>query len=130
MYFENVKINDEVYGLIFGKGVVTSVWDGYYKFEVTYPNDYVVPYTDEGIPGWNILLDFQTVFYECDIDVMDFDFSPVDNILSPKEIIKLRNKKKLQVRCPSGLWITIDKCPDFLVQGYLENKQFHLFRKV
>ena len=51
MYFENVKINDEVYGLIFGKGVVTSVWDGYYKFEVTYPNDYVVPYTDEGIQG-------------------------------------------------------------------------------
>jgi len=129
MYFYEVKKGDEVFGLVFGKGVVQNVWDGYYKFEVSYDNGYVVPYTDDGIPSWNIKFDFQTVFYDYDIKYEDYDFTPVDKILTPKQIVKARYKNKLEVKCPSGFWINVNKCPDFVVQEYLENNKFYLFRK-
>ena len=129
-YFKKVKENDEVFGLVFGHGIVTSVWnDSHYTFEVTFDNGYSVPYTPEGIPGWNIRLEHQTVFYKDDIDLMSIDFSPVDEVLSPKKIIKLRNKNKLEVRCPSGLWIKMSECPQYVIEEYLEDGKLHLFRK-
>jgi len=130
-YFDNVKEGEKVYGLVFGPGVVISVWgkNSYYAFEVSYDNGYVVPYTIEGIPAWNTDLDEQTVFYKEDIDLCDIDFGTLDEILSVKKIIKLRSKKKLEVRCPSGIWRSIDKCPNYIIDQYLENGKLHLFRK-
>ena len=98
-YFEKVKVKDKVFGLIFGPGKVTSVWENsHYTFEVEYKNGQVVPYTSDGVPSWSGKLDFQTVFYKKDIDIMDLDMIPIDKILSPKRIIKLRDKKKLEMR--------------------------------
>lgn len=130
-YFRNVKEGDKVFGLVFGEGVVSSVWgDGHYTFEVEFLNSFTVPYTPEGFPGWNTgKLYFQTVFYKEDIDLMEYDFAPTDKVLSVKKIIKLRDKKKLEVKCPSGLWQPIDKCPKNISQDYLEDGKLHLFRK-
>ena len=132
MYFKNVKKNDEVFGLVYGKGIVRNVWNNsYYKFEVEYENGQVVPYTEEGNPGWNTdKLNFQTVFYKMDIDLLNYDFSPSEKILSPKKIIKLRNMNKLEIKCPSGIWRDIKKCPLSIMEDYLEENKLHLFRKM
>ena len=130
MYFKDVKKDDEVFGLIFGAGVVTSVCpDCFYTFEVTYDNQQVVPYTTEGIPAWNINLDFQTVFYEYDINYSYHDFGPIEKIMTPKQIIKAGNNNKLEIRCPSGFWVDVRNCPKEIVEQTLEDAKFHLFRK-
>jgi hypothetical protein len=129
-YFKKVEEGDKIFGMVFGPGVVTSVWgDGHYSFEVEYDNGDIVPYTDEGFPGWGVRMETQTCFYKEDIDIMDLDMSPVDEILNPKKIIKLRAKGKLEGRCPSGLWRNVNDCPQHISEKYLENEQFHLFRK-
>jgi len=132
-YFDNVKVGDKVYGLVFGKGKVKSVWgeDSFYSFEVEYKNGrYVVPYTIEGFPGWNTSnFDFQTVFYRNDIDKENFDFSYNDKELSIKDIIKLKIKNKLEIKCPSGIWQSSTKCPSDIMEKYLEDKKFNMFRK-
>ena len=129
-YFNEVKEGDAVFGLVFGKGIVSSVWDNsFYTFEVEYDNGSVVPYTDEGIPGWSNRVGSQTVFYKKDIDIDDLNFSPTEEILTPKKIIKLRAKRKLLIKCPSGLWQTLDNCPSYVIEEYLESAKFHLFKK-
>jgi hypothetical protein len=128
-YFKDVKVGDKVFGLIYGPGTVNAVWeDSFYSFEVEYDEGSYVPYTADGIPAWSSL-DIQTVFYKKDIDIFDLDFSPVEDVLSAKKIIKLRDKKMLEARCPSGLWSDVSTCPYSLIEAYLENKKFHLFRK-
>ena len=128
-YFKKVSDGDKVFGLVFGPGIVENVMtDSHYTFMVRYKNDFIVPYTEDGIPGWNSTIDFQTVYYKTDIDIEDLDFGPVNKILSPKKIIKLRARKKLMVKCPSGLWQTLEHCPKHLVESYLEDKKFHLFK--
>ena len=131
VYFKKVSEGDKVFGLVYGKGVVKSVWaDSYYSFEVEYKDGSVVPYTPEGFPAWNTgKFDFQTVFYASEIDLMDYDFAPTEDILSVKKIIKLRDKKKLEIKCPSGLWQEIDKCPSNVAEEYLIDNKLHLFRK-
>jgi len=131
MYFENVRIGDEVFGLIYGRGTVRTVFDGFFKFEVEYENGQVVPYTEEGIPGWNTRLDFQTVVYSSDIKFGEFDFSEnlSDEELGTKKVIKLRMKGKLQVKCPSGIWIDSKKCPFDIIESYIEDRKFYLFRE-
>ena len=129
--FNNPKIGDKVFGLVYGKGVISSVWpNSHYLFEVEYENGSFVPYTEEGYPAWNVGKDnFKTVFYKDDIDLFNLDFSPAEKILSAKKIIKLRETKKLEVRCPSGIWQSIEKCPNSLVEEYLIDNKLHLFRK-
>ena len=66
-YFEKVKCGDQVFGLVFGLGTVSKVFDdGYYKLMVEFDNDHEVPYTDDGIPGWGKFKE-QTLFYKDDI---------------------------------------------------------------
>ena len=128
-YFRKVKEGDEVIGLIYGNGIVKTVFnkDDYYYFEVEYKNGQCIFYTIEGIPNWGNFTE-QTVYYENDIKLFDFDFSPLDEILTKKKIIKLRDKKKLEVRLPSGFWSDY-----FIKKEYseemLESNKLHLFRK-
>lgn len=130
MSFSNLKEGDEIFGLVYGLGKVSHIHeDGFYAFEVEYYNDMRVPYTIDGIPGWSNGLGTQTVFLKSDIDLMDYDFAPSEKQLSIKKIIKLRDKKKLEVRCPSGLWQDVFECPLSVSEGYLENGKLHLFRK-
>lgn len=129
-YFDKVKKKDKVFGIVFGEGKVINVWeDSYYAFEVEFKTGDVVPYTNEGIPGWNSAMDFQTLFYAKDIDLVDIDFKPSVKTLSIKKIIKLRDKKKLEMKCPSGIWVDSVKCPYSVVEDYVSNEKYHLFRK-
>jgi len=128
-YFEKVQKDNKVFGLVFGLGTVTTVFDdGHYKLMVTFENDYEVPYTDDGIPGWGKFKE-QTLFYKNDIDLTEYDFTPIDKILTPKKIIKLREKKKLEVRLPSGIWQKVNKKVKKYVEELLEEQKYHFFRK-
>ena len=136
MYFENVNVGDAVYGFIYGKGEVTYViddkfdMDGFYVFEVTYENGESVFYTREGVPNWcNADGCLQTVYWMYDIEIMDEDFSPSEGGLTPKKIMKLRSKDKLEMKCPSGIWRNVTDCPDTVFLGAITKEQFHLFRK-
>lgn len=128
-YFDNVKVKDKVYGMVFGAGKITQVFDNsHYKMMVSFKNGYEVPYTDDGVPGWGNFKK-QTLFYKEDIDLTDVDFGPITKILSPKKIIKFRQKKKLEIRLPSGIWTDCSKCVTQYVEEMLEAENYHLFRK-
>jgi hypothetical protein len=128
-YFKDVKEGDKVYGLVFGAGVVKNVFDdGFYKIMVSFKNGHEVPYDVDGVPGWGNFKK-QTLFFKNDIDLTDLDFSPVSKVLSAKKIIKLREKDKLDVRLPSGVWTNCQKCVVGYVEEMLENENYHLFRK-
>ena len=130
-YFKDIQVGDEVFGLVFGLGVVSNVFDedSYYRLLVEFKNDFEVPYTSDGIPGWGKFKE-QTLFFKTDIDLTQCDFSPVHKILTPKKIIKLRDKKRLEVRMPSGLWRAYDKQIKQYTQELLEDVKYHLFRKI
>lgn len=129
-YFKDVKKGDNVYGLVFGPGIVSAVFDdGHYKMMVRFiNNDHEVPYTEDGVPGWG-RFKTQTLFYKDDIDLSDYDFSATTKLLNAKKIIKLREKKKLQVRLPSGIWTNVKKNVKDYMEDMLEQQMYHLFRK-
>jgi len=128
-YFDDVKVGDELYGVVFGAGQVSQVFeDSHYKMMVAFKNGYEVPYTEDGIPGWGNFKK-QTLYYKSDIDLTDVDFSSVTKVLSPKKIIKLREKKKLEIRLPSGVWTDCKKCVKEYIEEMLEKENYHLFRK-
>jgi hypothetical protein len=128
-YFSDAKKGEKVYGLIFGKGKIVDIFpDSYYSLMVEFKNGYEVPYTEDGIPGWGNFKK-QTLFYRNDVDLSNEDFSPVEKVLSPKKIIKLREKKKLQVRLPSGIWMSIKKADSEYVEKMLKKEKYYLFRK-
>ena len=129
-YFKKVKKDDKVFGLVFGLGTVIEVFDdGHYKMIVNFDGEYEIPYTEDGIPGWGKFKE-QTLFHKDDIDLTEFDFSAINKILTPKKIIKLRDKKKLEVRLPSGIWHTCNKRVKEYVRDQLRKENFHLFRKI
>ncbi|MBN2782254.1 MAG: hypothetical protein JXQ66_03330 [Campylobacterales bacterium] len=129
-YFKKVKVGDKLFGLVFGAGEVVEVFeDGFYKMMVLFKNGYEVPYTEDGVPGWGNFKK-QTIFYKTDIDLTDVDFGPVTKVLTPKKIIKLRDKKRLEVRLPSGIWTECSKYVADYIEELLENEQYHLFRKI
>ena len=128
-YFKKVKKGDKVFGLVFGLGTILEVFDdGHYKLIALFEEDTEIPYTDDGIPGWGKFKE-QTLFYKNDIDLTDFDFSAINKILTPKKIIKLRDKKRLEVRLPSGIWHICNKRVKEYVTEQLRKKNLHLFRK-
>jgi len=128
-YFNKAKRGDKVYGLVFGKGKIVEVFEeSFYPLLVEFKNGYEVPYTEEGVPSWGTFKK-QTLFYRDDIDLRSEDFTPVDRILSPRKIIKLREKGKLEVRVPSGAWKSTRKADAEYVEHLLEEEKYHLFRK-
>lgn len=128
-YYDNAKVGDKVYGLVFGRGKITEVFeDSHYKVLVTFKNGYEVPYTEDGVPGWGNFKT-QTMFYRDDVDMSKADFSPVDVVLPVKKIIKYREKKILEVRLPSGMWENAKRADIPYVEKLLEDEKYHLFRK-
>jgi len=128
-YFKKAKIDRKVYDLIFGKGRIVEVYpDSYYTFMVVFKNDYEIAYTEEGIPNWGHFKE-QTLFYKKDIDFESEDFSPAKKILSSKKVIKLRDKNKLEVRLPSGIWKNTKKVEEPYIDGLLEKELYYHFRK-
>ena len=128
-YFKKVKVGDKLYGIVFGAGKVTQVFEhSHYKMMVTFKNGYEVPYTEEGVPGWGNFTE-QTIFYKKEIDLTEIDFLPVTKVLSMKKITKLQQKEKLEMRLPSGAWSNILNCPKDYIDSMLEKENYHLFRK-
>ncbi len=128
-YFSNAQVGEKVYGLVFGRGKITEVFEeSHYKIIVTFKNGYEIPYTDEGIPGWGHFKS-QTLFYRDDLELGKADFSPIEKVLPAKKIIKCRAKGKLEVRLPSGMWINTEKADLQYVEDLLESEKYHLFRK-
>ena len=128
-YFKKAKTGRKVYDLIFGKGKIVEVYDdSHYLLMVEFKNDYQVAYTDEGIPNWGNFKD-QTLFYKKDIDLTSEDFSPVKKILPSKKIIKLRDKNKLEVRLPSGIWKSTKRADEDYIEKLLKKEKYHFFRK-
>ena len=128
-YFKKAKTDRKVYDLIFGKGKIVEVYpDSYYTFMVVFKNDYEIAYTEEGIPNWGHFKN-QTLFYKKDIDLIGEDFSPVKKVLPSKKIIKLRDKNKLEVRLPSGIWKGTKRVDESYIEKLLKKEQYHLFRK-
>lgn len=128
-YFENAKEGEKVFGMVFGLGEIVNVYeDSHYKIMVKFKNGYEIPYTEEGIPGWYNFKE-QTLFYKKDIDLTEFDFGAITKVLSPKKIIKFREKKRLEVRLPSGIWTACKKSTKKYVEEMLEEGNYHLFRK-
>jgi len=131
MSFKTVKMGDEVYGTVYGLGKVSQVFpsDSFYTFEVEYKvNGQRVHYTNEGVPNWGNI-DQQTVFYKKDIDLLEYDFAPSTEVLKPKQILKMKLKKVLEMRCPSGMWKSVEECPGDIFEEYIMSEKFHLFRE-
>jgi len=128
-YFKKVKQGDKVFCLIFGLGIINEVFtDGEYKLRADFDDGFKILFTDEGIPTWGKFKE-QTLFYKRDIDLTEFDFSPIKKVLTPKKIIKFKKKKKLEVRLPSGIWHICNKSIKKYFEKLLEKEKFHLFRK-
>lgn len=135
-YFSKVKVDDEVFSLIYGKGVVVMALpkkqrvDGFYVFAVEYKNKKQVHYTIDGIPNWCPTDGgCRTVFYLKDIDISDIDIQPANKLLSYKQITKFRDKGILEVKCPSGIWRNVDEAPEQIMKKALKKEQYFLFRK-
>lgn len=136
-YFSNVKINEEVYSIVYGKGKVVFTLpkehriDGFYVFAVEYPNkNKRVHYTIDGYPDWTSSAgSCQTVFYTKDIDLNDMDIQAPSKILSEKQILKYKRDDILEMQCPSGIWRNTNSCPHKLVEKALKKSKFYLFRK-
>lgn len=128
-YFKNAKKGDVVFGLVFGKGIIVDVFENsHYKIIVSFENEHEIPYTEDGIAGLGKFKE-QTLFYKSDIDLTELDFTPISKILTPKKIIKLMDKKKLEVRLPSGIWHKCNKATKKYTREMLEKEKFYLFRK-
>jgi hypothetical protein len=135
-YFDKVKVGEEVFSLVFGKGLVVVVLpkkqrvEGFYVFAVEYANDKKVHYTLDGFPNWCSSDGcMQTVFYLKDVDLTDMEIQACCTILSEKKILKYKEKGNLEIRCPSGIWRNADEVPEKIVKKALKNDSYHLFRK-
>jgi len=133
MYFNTVKLGDEIFSLIYGKGIATFVLNdiarvtGFYMMKVQYEKCSVM-YTEDGLPDWG-RDKVQTAFYVKDINLNNIHFEPQDKPLSKKQLHKYMDKAILEMRCPSGIWRNINECPSKIVQKGLSDLSYHLFRK-
>ncbi|MFA5233796.1 MAG: hypothetical protein WC390_05280 [Sulfurimonas sp.] len=136
-YFSDVKINEEVYSLVYGKGKVVFTLpakqriDGFYAFAVEYPNkNKKVYYTIDGYPDWSSSGEScQTVFYIKDVDLNDIDIQAPSKMLSEKQILKYKSNGTLEMQCPSGIWRNTNECPEKMVEKALRKSKYYLFRK-
>ncbi|WP_373001704.1 hypothetical protein [Sulfurimonas sp.] len=135
-YFSKVKLKQEVFSLIYGKGRVVFALpkehrlDGFYVFAVEYNNNQKVHYTIDGVPNWTHLDGgCQTVFYLQDIDLSDIDIQPPHKVPSEKQILKYKEKGTLEIQCPSGIWRNVDECPEELMKKAFKKSRYYLFRK-
>jgi len=136
--FSEVKLNDEIYSLVFGLGKVIFVLakplrlDGYYVFEVEYKNGQRVHYTEDGRPNWckNINNCNKTICYKDEVDFEQVDTKKKKKILPKHKIEKLRNRDELEMMSPAGGWIDANLMPDIMVDNAINSGEYHLFRKM
>ena len=136
--FTDIKLNDEIYSVVFGLGKVIFVLtkplrlDGYYIFEVDYDNGQRVHYTEDGKPNW--CQDRQncakTIYYKYEVNFDDRDTKVAKKTLKKNKIKKLRYEDRLEIMSPAGGWIDANLMPDIMVENAIRNEEYHLFRKM
>lgn len=136
--FTDIKLNDEIYSVVFGLGKVIFVLtkplrlDGYYVFEVEYDNGQRVHYTEDGKPDWcqDIHNCTKTIYYKHEVDFDDRDTKVAKKTLNKNKINTLRCADKLEMMSPAGGWIDANLMPDIMVENAIKNEEYHLFRKM
>jgi len=135
-YFSNIKLDQEVFSLIYGKGKVIFTLpdehrlEGFYIFAAEYKKRNKVYYTVDGFPNWSDKDSCcQTVFYTNDAEIKDMDTSEEGTVPSEKQILKWKVNGTLEIQCPSGIWRNVDQSPDTLIIKALKKSKYHLFRK-
>ena len=136
--FTNIKLDDEMYSIVFGLGKVIFVLaeslriEDYYVFEVKYNNGQRVHYTEDGKPGWckDINSCTSPLYYEHEIDFDSLDTEVKTKVLARHKIDKLRDKGTLEMMSPAGGWIDAYIMPDIMVDNAINNREYHLFRKM
>jgi len=136
--FKDVKLNDEIYSVVFGFGKVVFVLtkslrlDGYYVFEVEYTNGQRVHYTEDGKPNWcqDLKSCTATIYYKYEVDLDTLDTKLKKKAINKNKIIKLRYENSLEMMSPAGTWIDARLMPDIMVDNAIRNEEYHLFRKM
>ena len=136
--FTDIKLNDEIYSVVFGLGKVIFVLtkplrvDGYFIFEVEYNNGQRVHYTDDGKPNWcqDINNCAKTIYYKYEVNFDDLDTKVKKKILKKSKINKLRQNDTLEMMSPAGGWIDANLMPDIMLENAIRNEEYHLFRKM
>ncbi len=136
--FTDIKLNDEIYSVVFGLGKVIFVLtkplrlDGYYIFEVKYENGQRVHYTEDGKPNWcqDINNCSKTICYKHEVNFDDLDRKVKKKVLKKSKINKLRYEDALEMMSPAGGWIDANLMPDIMVDNAIANEEYHLFRKM
>ena len=135
--YEDVKLDDEMYSVVFGLGKVIFVLakslrlDGYYVFEVEYENGQRVYYTEDGRPSWcrDMNKCTKTVYYKREVNFNEVDTSPESAPMNKFKIDKLRFDDALEMKSPAGAWIDANLMPDVMVDNAINNEEYHLFRQ-
>jgi len=135
--YEDVKLDDEMYSVVFGLGKVIFVLakslrlDGYYVFEVEYENGQRVYYTEDGRPSWcrDMNKCTKTVYYKSEVNFNEVDTSNDSAPMTKFKIDKLRFDDALEMKSPAGAWIDANLMPDVMVDNAINNEEYHLFRQ-
>lgn len=136
--FKDVKLNDEIYSIVFGLGRVVFVLakslrlDGYYVFEVKYNNKQKVFYTEDGKPNWcrDTKNCTRTIFYKKEVNFDTLDTKIETIVLSKNRINELRDSDSLEMMSPAGGWIDANLMPDIMVDNAINAGKYNLFRKM
>lgn len=136
-YFNDIKIGESVFSLVFGWGEVILLLnpeaqlEGFFAFAAEFKKGNTVYYTLDGIPNWCPKYGCkQTLFYPKDIDFSSLNFEESElDIPKEEKIKKYIKKNKLEIRCPSGIWRHITDCPDNIVLDVLKKAKYYLLRK-
>ena len=133
MVFEDIKVSDKVFSIIYGLGEVTivapEIIDGFYYFTAKY-KDATVTYTVDGKADWNNDVE-QTVFYLNNVDLKLFSkiHYPSRDDLTLKYIKRHVLSPSLRMQCPSGILRKVSKCPARLVKAAIKAGKTKLFQK-
>ena len=136
--FTDIKLNDEIYSVVFGLGKVIFILtkslrlDGYFIFEVEYDNGQRVHYTEDGKPNWcqDINNCTKTICYKHEVDLDDLDTKLKKKVLKKNKIKKLSSEDALEMMSPAGGWIDANLMPDIMVENAIRSEEYHLFRKM
>ncbi|HEY9204034.1 hypothetical protein [Sulfurimonas sp.] len=136
--FIDIKVNDEMYSIVFGVGKVIFVLaealrlEGCYAFEVEYDNGQKVYYTEDGRPSWCKDLNncTRTVYYKDEVNFDNLENQPRKKVLKKHQIDRLRYMDILEMLSPAGAWIDANLMPDIMVDNAINDGEYHLFREM
>jgi hypothetical protein len=136
--FKDIKLDDEIYSLVFGLGKVVFVLaeslrlDGYYVFAVEYENGQRVHYTEDGRPDWckDMNKCTKTICYKHEVNFDELDTKAKKKPLTKNKINELRYSDALEMMSPAGGWVDANLMPDMMVDNAINNEEYNLFREI